>query len=316
MSRPSYTNDVEDVRVSCILGRMSSPVDTPAMEEISRKIIPYLADLLTLESGDEEHPSVRQVFKCLVDPQLTMHEYVFVIGPLAQYIFEITDGYRLMGFNYLGRVAAEALAVKNPTVLEGSWETAAWFIVRLLRKYYSDDFGFASDHLSDWIIRVVGDPDLCPNSYLRLELMHLLLVMVDVKDYNRTQAFVSVMSACSAVNMDYLSCDPENEFFNMDLNGITYILEKVTEDDHIFDENLANKLSSVKTYRISAVIQDVAYNHSVHTNGYTGPSELQGLVALLNIVKNGIKQANKTIDEHLYEEFNNLLSISRWFRES
>ena len=75
-------------------------------------------------------------------------------------------------------VAAEALAVRNP-VLEGPWEYAAWFVVFLNSKYCKEyNYGIPSDNLIDWLIRVIGDPALCPDHSLRLELMNMFGRMV------------------------------------------------------------------------------------------------------------------------------------------
>ena len=72
-----------------------------------------------------------------------------------QYLF-----YEFMGCSvYVGKVAAEALAARRP-ILEGPWETAAWFVIRLNRAYDPDVFGFASDRLIDWIINVLADARL------------------------------------------------------------------------------------------------------------------------------------------------------------
>ncbi|CAL4187303.1 unnamed protein product, partial [Meganyctiphanes norvegica] len=85
--------------------------------------------------------------------------------------------------------AAEALAVKCP-ILEGSWEYAAWMVVFIVESHE------LSGIVSNWIIKVIGNADICPNAHLRLELMSLLSkAKIDI--HNQTQAVEAVMSACS-----------------------------------------------------------------------------------------------------------------------
>ena len=90
---------------------------------------------------------------------------------------------------YLGLVAAEALALRNP-VLVGPWEEAAWFVVWLNNEYSKEyNYGYASDILSEWIIRIIGDPVLCPNNTLRLGFMNMFSRMVCISHENGRRAF-------------------------------------------------------------------------------------------------------------------------------
>ena len=87
---------------------------------------------LTLGPGNDQHPSVRQLFDYLMNPKCTGEEFSYVIGELA---FEVSGESM-----YLTKVAAETLAVRSP-VLNGfvgggcldpalrksiQWETGVW----------------------------------------------------------------------------------------------------------------------------------------------------------------------------------------------
>ena len=145
--------------------------------------------------------------------------------------------------------------------MEGSWETASWFLGRLNNAYFPDDYGFASVTFSTWIINVIGDYNLCPSSYLSIELINLFLVMVDITSHNWNQALVSVMSACSSLNMDYLTGGSLTGFYNIDLNTITYTLEMLSTEWEgymiEFDERLAEKLESDIKSRVTIMLHDL-----------------------------------------------------------
>jgi len=186
---------------------------------------------------------------------------------------------------YVGKVAAEALAARRH-ILEGPWETAAWFVIRLNGAYDPDVFGFASDRDGSstcWPMHV------CPNAYLRFELIHLFRVMVDTKRTSRSQALEAVISACSILNMDYLIELNEydyNGFFNIDKTTLTDILEMfVLTDNKLgdcpFDIKLADRLKK----DLSSRLWQVAYNHSIQSISYTEPVELRSITALLNITR-------------------------------
>ncbi|CAL4064023.1 unnamed protein product [Meganyctiphanes norvegica] len=200
--------------VRSLMDSMSATVGTPAKAILDREMTPILAELMTLKN--KNHSAFEQLFKWLVDPQRTGEEFYYIIGPLRQHVAKIMqEHFRQYVFNVdcLIKVAMEALAVKCPT-LEGPWELAAWTLVSESELYYKvwelesglftkEDFGPVSDHFSNWIICVIGDPDLCPNPYLRIELVSLLL-LVDLGLHNCTHAFESLLAAFDSVDLDYL----------------------------------------------------------------------------------------------------------------
>ena len=107
---------------------------------------------MELESGNDQHPAVNQLFNWLV-------QFNYVIGELAQAVaYEVDD--EGLYHMYLCTTAAQALAMKCP-VLEGAWEQAAWTLLIITRSWHIGTI--SCDHLSSWIIYVITDPDICPN---------------------------------------------------------------------------------------------------------------------------------------------------------
>ena len=281
-----------------ITGSMSSPgkvISVMDRSDINRELTPLLIDLVTLDLGNDEHPSVKKLFNYLVDPDRTGDDFAYVIGDLASeviekhfpiYVYE-DDGPCI----YLAKIAAEALAIKCP-VLVGAWEAAAlkvlqlWYCRNLLvffRMYV------LSNHFGGWLIHVIGDSDICPNPCLRLEFMALFFRMVVINENKRTQAIESLMSACSQLNTKRIKLSSSTVTFN----EIGKIFEKFAEDGHLleFDSKLAEELLNVKASRCYAIVHDVGYNRAKKSTRYTLPREFYGLMALL-----------QTIDETLKDE--------------
>lgn len=310
MSLPKAPRTASEVRY-LMADRLSSPVGTPAMAEVDRELTPLLAELLTLGPGNDQHTCVRQLFNWLVDPHHTAEEFSYVIGPLERHVYGIMEGHfkqyvyatdtNIDCSVYLCKIAAEALAVRCP-VLEGPWETVAWFVTRLSNDYFSHDYGVASDRLSIWVISVIGDPDLCPRSYLRIELMHLLLVMVDINEKNMEMAFNSIMSGCSTLTLDYLTGGAGTDFFNMSLDSIGFILEMFssqTLNGYIYevDRKLVNKLKHIRESRIKILLNDVACNHAVNPSIHKEPIEFDALNAILESTLACVQREYKLFQE-------------------
>ncbi|CAL4085527.1 unnamed protein product [Meganyctiphanes norvegica] len=266
-------NKPEDVER--LLVDLSAKDGTPHQICLDKELRPILTDLVKLGPGNEKHPSVIQLFNWLVDPHHTGEEFTYVIGPLAKNV------YNLVHCPYLGKVAAEALAVRCP-VLAGFWEQAVWLLISLNSSYSKDVYGAASDQLSFWIIYVIGDPDICPNPYLRYELMILILIMVNFNTYNLEHGFESVISAFSSLklyNIDYLSEMSVWEFHRMGFYEITQILEKLAEDDHLrfFGDLLSEALLQGKDANLSVLLHDVACNSAINSNRHRKPRTISFL---------------------------------------
>ncbi|CAL4111070.1 unnamed protein product [Meganyctiphanes norvegica] len=318
-------------------------VITSDWTELDKELTPILAELVTLGPGNDQHPAVRDLFNWLVNSQHTGEEFAYVIGELVYKVCMIMEEhffeyvYDIGYCTSLCKTASEALAMKCP-VLEDSWELAAWALVMLIdnnHNKYDHDYSVASDCLTAWIIHVIGDPDICPNPYLRLELMILLTRKIDIYGCKRTQAIESVLSACSSLNIEYISSVDMLEyhkkhaiesvlstfttsnvdyqslylqgFRHIELNGIYNIFKMLSQGVCLqnFDKKLANKLLEVQSSRCSAIIYDVGFCCAVNHKNLSQPRELYGLIALLKTIVGVLDQINKDI----HKENNNMWHI-------
>ena len=273
---------------------MHTPVGTPATTDIDRELTPLLAKLMTLGPQSENHPVFRQLLKWMVNPQHTANDINYVIGPLGAHVekfYNICND-PLFFFVYLGQAAAEALALKSP-ILEGPWEHTAWLVVYLLRLYDKDRGGLLSDHLTAWIIRMIGDSNLCPNPHLRIELM-FLFNMVPLDKNNSPQATEAVMSACSGLSIEYLSRVWNSGFvFMMDFYHFFRIFKKVIENGRLptYALKLSKCLNEGNNMRLSERKHDVSYRHAFNSIKHTEPGELRSLIALINTSTGYVRKA-------------------------
>ena len=288
---PTLTDEVK-----CLMAAVKpQEVGTLAMAEVDRELIPIIAELATLGPGNDQHPTVRQLFNWLADPQRTAKEFIYVLGPLELHVCSImvdhfnqyvsVDTEETTCCIYLCKVAAEALAARCP-VLEGSWETAAWYVEASNCNYLSSDYGFASDRFSSWIINIIGDPDLCPNSYLRWNLINLFRRMVNPDKHDQSQAIMSMMFTCSTLDLNHLSDD-------MDLHIIANLFDVYSHHGFKYDQIIADRLKKDLISRSSVTLRDVAFNHSINPNIYTQSMELKALIALLKTTRAVIRQQYK-----------------------
>ena len=279
---------------------MHTPVGTSATTDIDRELTPLLVDLMTLGPQSENHPVFRQLLKWLVNPQRTANDINYVIGPLGAHV-EFVMVYNFCNntydphlfFVYLGQVAAEALALKSP-ILEGPWEHTAWLVVNMLR-FYDDKGGLRrpSDHLTAWIIKMIGDSNLCPNPHLRIELM-FLFDMVPLDKNNSPQATEAVMSACSGLSIEYLSGVWNSGFvFMMDFYHFFRIFKKVIENGSLpmYALKLSKCLNEGNNMRLSERKHDVSYRHAFNSIKHTEPGELRSLIALINTFAGYVRKA-------------------------
>ena len=253
-------------------------IDDETVEGIEEKLGPTLEKLVELGPGHyHSHPSISKIFKWLVDPQRTSHEFNYFVGPMGKYKFDHSGRFKNL---YLGLVAAEALALRNP-VLVGPWEEAAWFVVWLNNEYSKEyNYGYASDILSEWIIRIIGDPVLCPNNTLRLGFMNMFSRMVCISHENGRRAFDAVMSACYSLPMD------DHDFFTfflseMKLCSITSMLEKCVAGGYMlaFDQSIVDIFES----RVSGIICDVSCSYGLNPNKCTRTREAAMVTWLFQI---------------------------------
>ena len=129
-------------------------------------------------------------------------------------------------------------------------------------------FAFNSElHIRQmWSIHVIGDPDICPNPYLQLELMNVLFKMNIIDASNWKHVTEAVLAAFATLNIKYLTTDIvkvhisnalESVFYTgakirielsyprLNFSSIGHIFEKVSFQIILSDEydrNLAHKL--------------------------------------------------------------------------
>ncbi|CAL4227521.1 unnamed protein product [Meganyctiphanes norvegica] len=286
---------VTEVR-SQLYSIMDTPVGTPAMEEIDTELAPILRYLIILGPKYEQPQKYRNFVEWFLHPNRTANQFNYVVGPLRHDVFmevqmscdDISEYPRALCL-----AAAEALAVRCP-VLVGSWEYAAWMVVRIVQSY---DLG---DIVSNWIIKVIGNADICPNANLRMELMSLLS-KAEIDIHNQTQAVEAVMSACSALNNDYLESSLYGEFSILTFSRLTEVFERIMGIDILSDDvigngclldfgaKLANQLEYVNNMWLSRPLYDVSCQYGMNPYKYTEPRELYSLIALLETI-NGCVQ--------------------------
>ena len=174
--------------------------------------------------------------------------------------------------SHLGRVAAEAIAIKYP-ILEGPWEHVAWLIVEENIGYSKAKRDIMSDNFIAWIMDMMSDSELCPNVHLKVGLMDLLQITVDLNGQYGKPALESVISAFSDLNLDLTSM----ELFT--IVGTLIRFDKALYAE--FDEKLSGKLTKVRTTRMSATIHDVSYHHAINPKRYSQPKVVYGLTYLI-----------------------------------
>ena len=277
--------------ISTLYQSMAHTVGTPAMAELDREMIPILTEVATLECRNKDHPKIKQLYKWLLVPQRTAQEFCYVIGPLIQHVVK---SQRNAFYYYVSSVAAEAIAMRCP-VLEGPWEEAAWILAiygRLNSVY--ERFNDISSHVGTWLTSVIGDPDLCPNPYLRIELISLLQdISSKFSIQNRTDALESVLSAYSYLN----NLDNFNQHRN--IHYLNYNLDYFVKDTNVkaFDKKLAQSLLAVKASSCSAALHFVPYISTVNPRKYTEPKALNGIIALLKTISGCARKSLQTFKQ-------------------
>ena len=262
----------------------AAPVD-PELAKYDRELTPILAELTTLQPGNHDHPVRNQLFNWLVEPHRTVEEFLYASIILREHVYDIMDThfkhYLVEGTEIaISKIALEALAVICPT-LKGPWEQVTWFLAglydwfdypieRFKFGYPIDIYGPASKHLTNWLILIIGDSDLCPNIYLRFALLRLLCHTSDPKHCSQEQALETILSACSMLCMDY----PD---INLNIIQEALTLTQAKKCLLNFDEQLLGMEGS----RLSALIYDVAYDAAVSPNKLANPMSFNGLSRLL-----------------------------------
>ena len=297
---PSSNSELEDPSIGLLFSA------NRYRTELNREITPILIELLSLGPGNDSHSVFQQLSNWLQDPQRTGEEFKYVIGELANEIMSEHGDGDWKDCMYLVKATAEALTVKCP-ILEGSWEEVAWLLIFQSQGYVRKTHGYASLKFSNWIIHVIGDPNICPNPCLRFELLNIVWSMVDINICNRTQAIESVLSACSFLSTEYLETDLLDyqqkygiksslstssplgicsDSLKLGLNGLSdnfchlgsiYCSE--------FDKKLAAKLLDMKA----------SYNCKKNSIHYTPKRELYGIISLVKTIGGTVQNSYKEI---------------------
>ena len=125
-----------------------------------------------------------------------------------------------------------------------------------------------SELVVSWLIEMIGDSDLCPNLYLKMNLMNMLRMVVDLSESYGIPALEAVLSACSH-ECSNLTKDHKYASFCI-IKEDMKIFSKYKYCS-LYDEQLAARLKKVKSSRINAIVHDVAYCNAVNTCRETSP---------------------------------------------
>ncbi|CAL4200517.1 unnamed protein product [Meganyctiphanes norvegica] len=162
-------------------------------------------------------------------------------------------------------------------------------VVRIVQGYALGGIVF------NWIIKVIGNADICPNAHLRMELM-CLMSQAEINIFNQTQAVEAVISACYALNYEYLTGSLYGEFSILTLRRLMEVFERIMRIDYIpndvigngcllkYGAKLANELEYVNNKRMSSALHDVSCQYGLNPYKYTEPRGLYSLIALLETI--------------------------------
>ena len=265
-----------------------------SMEALDKELMPVLAEVMELNKhyeGMDDHPSVQWLFKWFSLPERTADEFYYVVGSLLDKITHYARGEAI----YVLRAAAEALAVRCP-VLDGRWDDVAWVIAGDLGEWKNKSYGQGSSRLSNWIIRVVGDPKLCPSPCLRLRMLLMYRTIVKFDSHNRTKALEAMM-------FTFASLDRKGQVDLIDIKTddiIDYMIKAVIRNTYQNPEAYAPSIrivknslnitkSCMKKYSISkremplgTIAEDIRANNITLIANYHKPhGDLPNLNALL-----------------------------------
>ncbi|CAL4120379.1 unnamed protein product [Meganyctiphanes norvegica] len=296
-----------------LIEQMQASMDETDAEDLNIEIRPILENLTEVGPGENRDAAMSQLSSWLKDEKRTVEEFNYVVGQLGMHVceyitpdrlFRIRDRYFFPSrfFACQALEAAESLVVESP-VLKGPWEHLAWFAV-YLRSKRLQEFVPASNSYCEWIIRMMGNSDLCPSPYLRLEFLQLFVLEVCVITNNQTQAFESVMFVCSTLTSVHMK-----EFiFSNHYGGCMYLrciieaLEKLNKDEYLqaFDQQLSDKLF----IQISVMIKDVSCLYGLNHNISTYIYEINVITALFETTSaNAQQELNRLLDIHVNPDY-------------
>ncbi|CAL4120380.1 unnamed protein product [Meganyctiphanes norvegica] len=296
-----------------LIEQMQASMDETDAEDLNIEMRPILEKITDLGPGENRDAAMSQLSSWLKDEKRNVEEFNYVVGPLgmqvcdyyydymrAEGLLRIRDRFCACRFFACQALeAAEALVVESP-VLKGPWEHLAWFAI-YLRIIRLQEFVPASNSYCEWIIQMMGNSDLCPNPYLRLEFLQIFALKVCVITNNQTQAFESVMSVCSSVHMKEFIFS--NQYVgSMYLGCIIEAFKKLNKDEYLqaFDQQLSDKL----VIQISVMIKDVSCLYGLNPNRSTYIYEIKVITSLFETTSaNAQQELNRLLDIHANPDY-------------
>ncbi|CAL4237905.1 unnamed protein product [Meganyctiphanes norvegica] len=287
-----------------LIEQMQASMDETDAENLNIEMRPILEKITELGPGENRDAAFSQLSSWVKDEKRTVGEFNYVVGPLGMQVCDYYYYMRAEGllrirdrfFACLALELAEALVVESP-VLKGQWEHLAWFAVYL--RIRLQEFVPASNTYCEWIIRMMGNSDLCPSPYLRLEYLKIFAIEVCVITNNQTQAFESVMFVCSTLTSVHMK-----EFIFSDhyvgcmyLRFIIRALKKLNKYEYLqaFDQKLFDKLF----IQISVRIKDVSCLYGLNPIRSTYIYEINVITALFETTSaNAQQELNRLLDIH------------------
>lgn len=122
----------------------------------------------------------------------------------------------------------EHMALNN-IVITGTWELIIRNVFNCVDHYASGMYGstFLCPNLRLWLLRILSRDKLCPNLYLRFEIMNFIsLLEYDYHPTNWQQILEGIVAVISRIKVDLLLFNPEHDTITNVLN-MNYIFYKI-----------------------------------------------------------------------------------------
>lgn len=180
-----------------------------ALKEACRDLEPVLRMLLTTETdleGDKNRVRTRRkIARWMKDPARTPEEIFYMIDPFFQSIQGNPPSAGFIPQSALAIVTLEHLAQpqpsqqplhqqqqtiessRNPKVIEGCWEFILWICTKYLETTSRLWCPYPLKYFVSASLNWLCDPALCPNPYLRLEMLRLILLFEFEFEYGDAQ---------------------------------------------------------------------------------------------------------------------------------
>ncbi|CAL4159962.1 unnamed protein product, partial [Meganyctiphanes norvegica] len=187
------------------------------LKEACRDLEPVLRTLLTTEtdiqgSYKNRVRTRRKIARWMKDPARTPEEIFYMLDPFFQSIQGSPPSAGFIPQSALAIVTLEHLAQpqqqqqqqaidinRNPKVIEGHWEYILWMCTKYLETTSRLWCPYPLKYFVSASLTWLCDPLLCPNPYLRLEMLRLILLFEFEFEYGDSQwsyvleGFISTM---------------------------------------------------------------------------------------------------------------------------